>query len=84
MNATAIECLETASIVILDGDSRIDPETGEKFQGAPPPSQVHGVLKSLDVQHHIYTTHSHVTKGNRYRVLIPVKLDNQNETHLEI
>ena len=56
--------------VILDGDSRIIAETGEIVEGAPPPQLVHEVLCDLDIQHIIYTSHSHGTKGDRYRVAI--------------
>lgn len=66
--------LKSADVVILDGDSRIDPETGEVHEGAPAPEHVHDVLKSNDIQHFIYTSHSHVIKGNRYRVVIPARM----------
>jgi len=35
------------SLVIIDGDSRINAETNEISNGAPPPELVHEVLKSL-------------------------------------
>lgn len=59
-----------ANLVILDADSRIVAETGEIVEGAPPPLLVHEVLRDLDIQHILYTSHSHGTKGDRYRVLI--------------
>jgi hypothetical protein len=61
--------IAVASVVILDGDRRIIPETGEIVEGAPPPALVHELLAGLDIQHIIYTSHSHGTKGDRYRVV---------------
>lgn len=57
-------------VLILDGDSRIIAETGEIVEGAPPPELVHEALRDLDIQHILYTSHSHGTKGDRYRVVI--------------
>ena len=71
--------LKSADVAILDGDSSIDPETGEVYEGAPAPEFVHEVLKSNDIQHFIYTSHSHGAKGNRFRVVVPVKLKNKDE-----
>jgi hypothetical protein len=62
--------IDGCHVVILDGDSRIVAETGEIVEGAPPPQLVHEALVDLDVQHIIYTSHSHGQKGDRYRVLI--------------
>jgi len=58
------------SLVIIDGDSSINVETNEISNGAPPPELVHEVLKKLDIQHMIHTTHSHTEKECRYRALI--------------
>jgi len=49
---------QTGYAVILDGDKRIDPETGEVFEGAPDPALVHAVLARLGVPHVIYSSHS--------------------------
>lgn len=73
------ESLKRADVVILDGDSSINLDTGVIVEGAPPPEKVHEALLKLDITHIIYTSHSHKTKGNRYRVLIPAKLCNQKE-----
>lgn len=59
-----------AHVLILDGDSRID-EGGEILPGAPEPLLVHEILKSLDIQHLIYTSHSNGTGLHKYRVVIP-------------
>ena len=69
--------LLAADMVILDGDKRIDPETGELYDGAPHPSLVHEVLRDLDIQHHIYTSHSHDANRNKYRVCVPAHVENQ-------
>ncbi len=71
--------LKSADVAILDADSSIDLKTGEVTEGAPPPSVVHQALKDMDVRHLIYTSYSHSTKGNRYRVIIPAKLNNKFE-----
>ena len=64
---------------VLDGDSTIDLGSGELREGAPPPEYVHDALVEMDIQHLIFTTHSHGTKGNRYRVLIPVEINTPEE-----
>ena len=71
--------LQSADAVILDGDSTIDILTGEITEGAPPPELIHKVLKKHDIQHLIYTSHSHNIKGNRYRVVIPVTLESKRD-----
>ena len=73
------ESLKCADVVILDADSSINFDTGEITEGAPPPEKIHEALKNIGITHLIYTSHSHKTKGNRYRVVIPVKLDSQKE-----
>jgi len=67
--------LDSADVVILDGDSTIDVSTGLSTEGAPPVELVHDVLTKHDIQHFIYTSHSHKIKGDRYRVVIPAKLE---------
>ncbi len=68
-----------ANVVILDGDKRIDPETGELQVGAPPPRELHDILRENDIGHVIYTSHSHglPDKGNRYRVVIPAPIGSE-------
>lgn len=61
---------EIAHVLILDGDSRID-EGGEIVSGAPKPLLVHQALKSLDIKHLIYTSHSNDIGLYKYRVVIP-------------
>lgn len=62
--------ISVADLVVLDGDSRIVAGSAEAVEGAPPPELVHEVLRDLDIQHLLYTSHSHGPKGDRYRVVI--------------
>jgi hypothetical protein len=67
-----------ASLAVLDADSSVGAD-GHPVEGAPPPVQVHEALKSWGISHHIYTTYSHLEKGNRYRVVFPVELSGEAE-----
>lgn len=58
-----------ASVLVLDADSAVNPDTGETTEGAPCPHKVHETLKSADINHLICSSYSHGIKGNRYRVL---------------
>ncbi|MBK1720353.1 hypothetical protein CKO27_22455 [Thiocystis violacea] len=64
------------ALVILDGDSTLDPDTGEVTPGAPHPMLAHEALRDLDIAHVIYSSWSHQQpgKGNRYRVAIPATM----------
>jgi hypothetical protein len=48
---------DTAHIIILDGDRRIN-EDGEIKEGAPAPAEVSEILTKLGVTHFIYSSHS--------------------------
>jgi len=61
---------DKADVLILDGDSCIN-NNGEIVPGAPEPLLVHEVLKSLDIQHVIYTSHSNDIGLHKYRLVIP-------------
>lgn len=70
---------DTASLLILDGDSRIDIH-GNIVAGAVNPLVVHMMLNHLKIDHFIYTSHSNegyqsgkcdVMPYWKYRVLIP-------------
>ncbi len=65
-----------ADLLVLDGDSTLDRETGEVTPGAPHPMLTHEVLRDLDIRHIIYSSWSHQQdgKGNRYRVAIPAAI----------
>ena len=43
--------IEYASVIVLDGDSSLNPETGEVTEGAPPPEEVHEALSDLGINH---------------------------------
>lgn len=63
-------------IVVIDGDASLD-EIGNKIEGAPSPLAVHTALTDMDISHHVYTTYSHGSKGNRWRLLVPVRVESQ-------
>ncbi len=54
----ADENLRTADLIIVDGDSRFDPETGEVLQGSVPIDDVANVMREMGVFFVIHTTHS--------------------------
>lgn len=60
-------------LIVIDGDSSIN-EHGEPVDGAPCPRYVHQAIKQADIEHIIYTTHSHHKKGEHYhkwRLVVP-------------
>jgi putative DNA primase/helicase len=64
---------------ILDGDSTLI--DGKAVKGAPDPALVHKVLKELNLQHIIFSTHSNKSVSddyNRYRVLIPASISSKD------
>lgn len=73
--------IPTSSAIVLDGDRRVDPGTGEVLEGAPPPEEVHEALKALGINHCLYTTHSHnpANNYNRFRIVIPAEAQNKEE-----
>ena len=72
--------LRTADVVVLDGDSRFDPETGEIITGAPPLKAVAEALTDMGVAFAAHTSHSHRPgEVHKYRVVIPAKTTSGNE-----
>ncbi|MBF0460387.1 MAG: hypothetical protein HQL87_03235 [Magnetococcales bacterium] len=73
-----------AWLIVLDGDATLGPSTGKKFEGAPDPALVHEVLKTADIAHFIFTTHSHADpkKGIRWRAVIPLSSPIKNKAEL--
>lgn len=72
---TNTDAADNASILILDGDKRIDCDTGEVLDGAPDPALVHDALKATGISHVLFTSYSHGKDGenfHKYRVVIPV------------
>jgi putative DNA primase/helicase len=70
---------------ILDGDKRIDLETGEVFEGAPHPDYVHSALIDAGVSHLLVTSHSHLDPNrggsgfHRWRCIVPCELADAEE-----
>lgn len=81
----ADENLRSAELLILDGDSRIEPETGEILSGAPPMPEVCQALRDMNIAYIAHTSHSYkpVNGGGqphwKYRVVIPARLKSQQE-----
>lgn len=81
----ADENLRSAELLILDGDSRIDPETGEILSGAPPMPEVCSILRDLGIAYIAHTSHSYkpVNGGGaphwKYRIVIPARIQSPAE-----
>jgi len=61
---------DTADILIIDADSRIDLHTGEVVSGAVAAELVHRVLVDLGINHCIYSSYSNDVNLHKYRVII--------------
>lgn len=60
--------LHTSNIFVIDGDgSKTDPHS------APSPAQLHAILSEHQINHFIYTTHSHSFEKNKFRCVIEVE-----------
>lgn len=79
------ENLLSGELIILDGDSSLDPETGEITPGAPPMASVCDALSSMGITYFAHTSHS-FQKGKleKYRVIIPAKLKNEAELNASV
>ena len=79
------ENLLSGELIILDGDSSIDPETGEITPGAPPMASVCDALSDMGITYFAHTSHS-FQKGKleKYRVIIPAKLKNEAELNASV
>lgn len=78
------ENLNTAELIILDGDSSFDPETGEISPGAPSIYATHEALRDMGIAHIIHTSHSNrgedgVVSFWKYRVVIPCRTASVDE-----
>jgi hypothetical protein len=72
------ENLLSAKTIILDGDSSINPETGEVVSGAPDLNEVVTVLKDMGITFCAHTSHSFVPGELwKYRIIIPADIPNQ-------
>ncbi len=70
--------LTKAFVAVLDADKSLDAKH-VPVDGAPSPIKVHEVLTQYNISHCLYTSYSHGTKGNRYRVVFPVEAANEAE-----
>lgn len=61
---------DTADILPIDADSRIDLSTGEIVSGAVAAELVHRVLVDLGINHCIYSSYSNDVNFYKYRVII--------------
>lgn len=75
------ENITRADVLIIDGDKRIDPDTGEVHEGAPAPNVAHEALQAIGLQHVIYTSHSHDPDRQffRWRAIIPAPIRTHDE-----
>jgi hypothetical protein len=69
-----------AWLLPFDGDS-----SEQDKDSCIPPKDVHSILKSLNINHVVYTTHSHY-KGlrNRWRLFVPCKLTSKREMQASV
>lgn len=65
--------LKSADVLVLDGDA-----TNTNDDSCCPPIDVNIALTELEVNHFIYTTHSHTFNKNKFRVVIPCKISNKD------
>jgi hypothetical protein len=73
--------LKSASLLVLDADGSIDDP-----KSAPDGELIHNALTKMGYIHVIYSTHSHKVgnKGNRYRVVIPCKMENKDQLYATV
>lgn len=64
--------LASADLLVLDGDA-----TNTNDESCCPPIDVNIALTEMGINHFIYTTHSHTFNKNKFRVVIPCKIDNK-------
>jgi hypothetical protein len=68
----------SAKTIILDGDSSINPETGEIVSGAPDLNEVVAALKDMGITFCAHTSHSFIPGELwKYRIIIPADIPNQ-------
>ena len=75
------EALQEAALLVLDGDSRIDPETGEIIAGSPGFDQTRQALDELGYTYALHTTWSYVPGVlEKWRIFIPAISCARNST----
>lgn len=57
--------LESSNLIVIDGDE------GIKGRNAPKPLDVHKAMVELNLNHCLYTSHSHSAEKNKFRIVIP-------------
>lgn len=70
--------LAESNLLVLDADRSAD------GKNAPAPLAMHRVLSMLKLEHFIYTSHSHNLEQNKYRVVIPCKLQNKGQLKMAV
>lgn len=73
-NRRADENLLEAELLVIDGDSRFDPETGEIISGAPDFDLASDTLRKLGVAFVMHTTHSNGPGKPKWRAYIPAHM----------
>ena len=72
--------LLSADLVIIDGNSSFDPETGEITSGAPPMDGVCDVLARMGLAFVAHTTNSYIPGVLwKYRIAIPARMRSEAE-----
>lgn len=73
--------LLSGELLIIDADSRIDPETGEVLKGAPPIETAKTALDRLGYRYIVHTSYSYDPSTDywRYRIFIPAILRSKSE-----
>jgi len=84
-NKRSDENLKTAQLIVLDGDSSFDPQSGEIIDGAPDIGLVCDVLMREDITFFAHTSHSYIPDQKwKFRVLIPADLSSSEELDASI
>jgi hypothetical protein len=72
--------LRSAELLILDGDKRFDPKTGEILEGAPPMEHAVTALERMGLNFFAHTSHSHVPGiREKWRIVIPCRMTNEGQ-----
>lgn len=77
----ADENLLEAELLVIDGDSSFDPETGEIFSGAPALPDVGALLVAANLTFLAHTSHSAEPESGfwKYRIFFPCRLKSAQE-----
>ncbi len=64
--------LLTADLLIIDGDKSLDDDNQ-----APPALSIHKIAKHLKLNHIIYTSYSHTSSRNKWRLILPCFMEDK-------